>query len=520
MTLFTAQAQNDLSKDYSYKVSKPYPVFDALTKYYFTKANEALAVKFDGKDILIQKFNTDNPSFTKEKRYENPFQKEYQIESVLEVSNHLYLFFSSPEAGTNNEQIFSAEINFDQGEFIGQPKLLFHRSANAGKINFLQSADKRNLLIQHLKKPELNNEKKAIELMELYSYDSSLNQIFKSEATMPYPQTKISNLDYQVDNRGNMYMLAKVFNDNSQEIKKIRKDTEANYHLELLLIKAAQSAVEITKFESKDKFINKLWLFDSNKGYLICAGYYSNGQGRFDDCNGITSCHINPDGSIHDQVFHEIPASVINQDEKPQTVKKNERRVIKGKNSPFSNLELRDIFVNEDGSTILMGEKYFVVNHTTTDTKDGNSHTIYRYHYTDMLVSKINADGSLGWMKKIKKNQVGSRSKGAMSFKSFNANDSHYLVFFDNEKNIALPLKKKPKKQRTDGKGGSLTSVRIADKTGDLKKSAIFDFDEFKDFKIQQFAINRVFQSNENAFMLEVFKEQNEDLMIKVNLNK
>src|SRR6476660_887716 len=79
-------SQKTLSKDYSFNVSAPYKVFDAKSKFYFAKGNEAMSIKFDGDDINIQKFDSDKPAFIKEKRYEKFLPKNYAIESVNEVN--------------------------------------------------------------------------------------------------------------------------------------------------------------------------------------------------------------------------------------------------------------------------------------------------------------------------------------------------------------------------------------------------------------------------------------------------
>jgi len=45
MLTFNSFSQKKLSSDYSYSVSAPYKVFDAGQKVYFSKGNEAIAIK-------------------------------------------------------------------------------------------------------------------------------------------------------------------------------------------------------------------------------------------------------------------------------------------------------------------------------------------------------------------------------------------------------------------------------------------------------------------------------------------
>jgi hypothetical protein len=135
-----------------------------------------------------------------------------------------------------------------------------------------------------------------------------------------------------------------------------------------------------------------------------------------------------------------------------------------------------------------------------------------------LLVSKINPDGKVTWMKKIPKNQKGMFELGGLSHAYFNANNNHYFVFLDNIKNIDLSLDKAPA-QHLDGQGGYLTAVKIADSNGTLTKESVLNAREVEDFEIFQFATNRVFKTSEDSFMFEVYKKKKEDVMIKVNLN-
>ncbi|MEO8233976.1 MAG: hypothetical protein ABI549_01060 [Flavobacterium sp.] len=531
LSLQKSHSQKTLSTDYSYKVSEPYKVFDAKEKIYFSKGNEVLALKIDGKEILIQKFDSDKPAFIKEKLYEKYFPKNYSFEEVLEIDSKYYFMYSSWDGDNEKEQLFAAEINFASGEFVGTPKLVFQVDGKVAgtmvgsmfsisvedKFDFYQSRDKKNVLIQYRKKPEVKRDTKSFDILGLYTFDGNLNKTSGAEVTMPYTERRMNNLDYQLDNKGNLYLLTKVFHDDSNDDKKKRKDTEANYHIEMFVIKSGSNKIEISQFDNKDKFINKLWLFDTNKDYLICGGFYSNGKGDFDDCDGILAFKIKQDGTIYDKTFHEIPLEVLNQYESERTKKKNEKKERKGDGAKFSDLDLIDLAVNDDGSIVLVGEQYFVVVHTSYSPQ-GGTRTTYTYHYADMLVSKINADGTLGWMRKIAKNQVGSRGKGGMSYKYFNANNNHYFVYLDNVKNIDLPLDKAPA-THSDGQGGYLTAVKISDSDGALTKGSILDSREVEDFKIYQFSTNRIVKTTENSFLLEVYKKKKEDIMIKVNLN-
>ena len=121
-------------------------------------------------------------------------------------------------------------------------------------------------------------------------------------------------------------------------------------------------------------------------------------------------------------------------------------------------------------------------------------------------------------MKKIPKNQIGSRGRGGMSFQYLFNNNNHYVVYLDNVKNIDLPLNKFPERH-SDGHGGYLTCVKINDKDGSVTKGSILDVRGMEEFNLHQINMDRVFQTSENSFMMEAYKKKKEDIMLKINLN-
>ncbi|OOB82843.1 hypothetical protein BZL53_07755 [Flavobacterium columnare] len=537
LAITTNYSQMKNSSEYSYKISEPYKVFDARNKVYFSKGNEVMAVKLDREEILIQKFDSNKPAFIKETKYEKIFPRNYSFEEILEINNKYYLFYSSWDGDAEKEQLFFREINFEKGEFSPESKLLFQvegkiagtlMSSGMGfshsvedKFDFYQSNDKSKLLIQYRKKPEVKRDTKSYDIIGLHSYDKSLNKLYSNEVTMPYTERRMENLDYQLDSKGNLYMLEKIYHDDSADEKKRKKDEEANYHIELLTVKAGTDKINISKYENTNKFVNNLWILDTNKDQLICGGFYSEiakGKSDYDDIDGVALIKFDSQGKTIYSTFQPIPLEIINQYESNRTRRRNEKKERKGDDPQFRNLVFRDMVLNPDGSVVLIGEQNYIINNYIQGVNGSPGGNYYTYHYCNILVTKLKADGSLAWMKKIPKNQMGFKGRGGMSYKYFSANNKHYLVFLDNIKNIDLPLDKEPTLHK-DEKGGYLTSVKIDDVTGEWSKGAILNSKEVKDFKIYQFSVNGIIQIAKSAFMFEVYKKRKEDVMIKVDLN-
>lgn len=526
-------AQKNLSNAYSYVSSEPYRVVDAEEKWYLSdEKGSVMTVKFDGKEIFIQRFDGSKPIFLGEKKYEGFLPKHYVVENVKRLNGKYYVFYSLWDGDNDKEQLFAIEIDAVKGEFLGAPQLMMQVDGKVtgsysgrmmdfdvrDKFNIITSYDKKALMVKYRRKPEVKNDKKSFDIIGLGSFDANLKKIAVKEVTMPYTERRMNNLDFQIDSKANLYMLTKVFHDDSNDDKKSKKDTEANYHVELFTIKAGTDKINISKLENKDKFITSLWIFDSPAtNSLIAGGYYSNGKGKdfSSNCDGVMTFKMKDDGAISDEYYYEIPLETLNEFESGKTKRKNERKEEKGEGAKFTNLTLRDLKVQPDGSVALVGEQYLVEAHTYVS--NSGTRTTYTYHYNDILVTKINPDGKLAWMRKIPKQQVGSKGQGGMSYKFFNTANEYFLVFLDNVKNIDLPIDKTPA-THSDGKGGYLTGVRMSAADGSYTKGSILNAREVDDFKLYQFSTDRIIKTSENSFVLEAYKKSKEDVMIKVVL--
>jgi len=119
--ILAGNAQNELSPDYSFNVSEPYQVYDAAKKYYFSKDQQILTVKPWKKYLVIQKFDVDGLNLLSKKEYKD-LPDNYVVEGMIEMQDKYYFFYSSWSGKkTKHERLYYREINFETGEFTGEP---------------------------------------------------------------------------------------------------------------------------------------------------------------------------------------------------------------------------------------------------------------------------------------------------------------------------------------------------------------------------------------------------------------
>jgi hypothetical protein len=505
-------------------LGKPYAVIDAEGKYYFSKGNEIMSVKVDKKTITIQKYRADNLTFQKIKLYDD-FPKNYVVEKVTRVQDRYYVFYSSYDG--DNEQLFGREISFKDGQFTSPAvKLLtitgkitgnltvsgFYNYEVRDKFTFFFSSDSSKMLIQYRLKPEIKSDNRNFDVIGMGVYDKTMKAQWVREVKMPYTEKKMNNMDYVVDKKGNAYIVALVYEDNTTELK----DDEGNPNYSIEIMKVPPGNKELVKYPVAlpNKFVRTLWIYENPKGYMLCAGFYNKGKDNL-NADGILTFKMSEDGKTSDVATYEIPVDILNQYASERTQRKNERKEGKDK-AEFEDLKLREILFDKDGSMLLVGEQNFIKRHRTYSSSGGST-VYYTYHYNDLLITKINTAGKMVWMKKLPKRQTGGNGQGGMSYTYIKGVKEHYFLFLDNAKNKDLSLDKLPA-MHVDGQGGFLTAYKVNDTSGETAKMYVLDTRDIDGVAVYQFKPTRIVGTNAKEFVFEVYKKKKEDILIKVRM--
>ncbi len=515
-----------------YQVSAPYPVVDAHHKEYYYANDEIMAVKVKGGLVIIQKWNSLTLNEISRKEYKD-FGKGFEYEGLREFNGKYYLFYSIWDRGAFNEQLFVREIDFDKGTFKEKGKLLFKvdgklatavgRGMGAvylygiplgvkGKFNIQSSSDRSWILIQYRRKPENIRDKKNYDVIGLNAFDDSMNEIYRKEVNMPYTEYKMDNIDYTIDNAGNAHLLALVYDGENR--KRFDKEGNVMYHLELFTVLPDSEMLKVVPIEIEGKSITELVMFNTSKGDVLCAGYYSYGSKSNSSVGGVILFKVDMNGDITELKTYDIPLEVVNMFRSDKERAKNEKKSEKG-NVEMVEMGIDRLMVYDDGGILLTGEQHFVQQHTRVDAKGRVSH-YYTYHYNFIFNARIDGNGEIQWMNKLGKVQVGQRGRGDMSYAYVAGDGHHYYLFLDNIKNADLELNEKPA-THADGKGGYFTSYKLNDESGEISKVPTFNMRDVNGLSVSQFGVNRIIPVGPGLFCVEVYKGRKQDVMIKVN---
>ena len=444
------------------------------------------------KSIILQKFSPSLKLTGQNEIPVNNLPKGYMIEALWNMNYKNYLFYSTWSKADKTERLYAQEINVDKGNFEGSPKELLNSTEKlsgtlvmtgrvsfggwggsyntADKWSFYRSADSSKLLIEYRLKPKEKKDAINKDLIGLFVYDKSLNQIWGEQVEMPYTEKMMDNEDYQVDKNGNVYILAKVYGSDA------KKRDKNDYHYEVLMYSKGSKKPNISSFKFADKTVVDIALNEDKNGRMICSGFYSKNNKGTDGAFFLAFDEESKTMKNIKKGFYEFPTDVIKQFESAKSKKKMEKKESKGEDQEVSNLEFRNQRIDDDGSITLFGEQYVLIIYYTYDSK-GHVTEHRKYYYDDIYVTKIGPDGELKWVKKIPKAQVGSSPYGMGYHLQYDGQNS-YLFFVDNIKNLNLKPDEAPA-VHMNGMGGVLMCVKL-DADGKTSKSSIFDFREEK----------------------------------------
>ncbi len=460
-------------------------------------------------DLTLQKFSPDLKLVGMKKVKLDKMPRDYSSESFLHIKGKYFWLFSTWERSDETERLFVQPMDIKNGsmsgsatEMVATSKLTrtvsfqgygmwtgFSQAMQIeSKYNFSFSGDSSKMLVDYRKKPESRNDNKNFDVIGFCVFNQDMEKVWAREIKMPYTEAEMDNEGYTVDKDGNVYLVAKVYDGGGS-----RKTPD--YHFEILKWTKDADKPAIINFKFTDKFVSSVTIKEDKTGHLILGGYYSKKRNSNSE-DGVYMLKLQENTNELTDLYkgtYEFPTEVLKEYESARTRRKMDRKD-KDDAVEATHLTLRDFVVNDDGSVQLYGEEYYVVQtHSSSGYGAmggfgtyGAGHSSTQYHYEDILIMNIAANGELKWCRKIPKLQVGNQGRGGMGFKQFSYNGNYYVFFLDNEKNLDIKKDETPY-GHTDGLGGILMVVKIND-AGEVRKSSIFNVrEERKKLKVSEF---------------------------------
>lgn len=480
--LCTLFCQAALAQKITYSFSTP---FETIKKHYdlgFYKLsdNEYANLYYQqGKDMIIQLFDE---SFNKVKKQQSialpENSKKFTNEGFFSVKHDFFWFYSTWDKKTKTERLFALPFNKQSLSFSGNAISLVEtvKLDPLNKYRFYYSTDSNKVLVTYRVKPKEKRDKLNKDIIGFNLFDDKLNKIYAAEIEMPYSEYDMNNLDYEIDSRGNIYILASVRINNSLDGEvSHEKDAKNMYRYELIRVNQSNNTLQAIKINLNNKFTNSVLLAEDLNHDIVITGYYSDKRNS-NSSNGAYIIRLEYDNKTLKDIkttYCEFPTETLKAYESARSQRKIDKKENKDGSVEASNLVFDKIVFYEDGSVLIIGEEYYVI--TNTYYNGRYTYTTYTYYYNDILALKADRNGKTLWCNKIPKYQSGA-STADLSYFHQTYNNEDYFFYLDNIKNMNLPLTETPFPSGGRG-GGYLTCVKI-DQQGRMGKSAILNMKE------------------------------------------
>ena len=368
-----------------------------------------------------------------------------KLEHIIHLNNKIYLFSSYADNEAKKNYLYVETINkkslLSNNDLNKISEINFYgkKRWNNGGFNYEISRDSAKILIYN-SLPYEKNENAKFSLLVL---DNNLKEIWKKDITLPYADNLFKLEDYKVSNKGNVYLIGKIYDGKKIEKKKRTKNepiSKPNYKYKILSYNNKESRNKEYLIEVEDFFISQMKIAIDENENIICAGFYSELSSH-----GIKGSYfLKIDGNTQKIItknFKDFGIDFITQNMTIRQEKKVKKKAAKKKKPvELYEYDLDNIILKDDGGAILIGEQFFirVVTRTTTDANGNTSTTTtYYYYYNDIIVINISAKGEIEWTEKIPKRQVTTNDGGFYSSYALSeVGDNLYFVFNDNPKNL------------------------------------------------------------------------------------
>ncbi|MBC7934775.1 MAG: hypothetical protein H7Y86_05365 [Rhizobacter sp.] len=359
-----------------------------------------------------------------EEVYRNDFNKELKgkdYEDFFFLQGKLFLLATKYDKGDKRLSLHAAEISKADGALTGEWTEIdsWSKESNKEVINFKAdyNGDSSHMIVASTVEGKEKN------IYNITAFDAKLKKVGKAVQISNEFEPKTFQLeDIVYATNGNILMVGREMEYQEGKKKKTKFLDFKNY-----LVRIYQPDGRLLKEINTN--VDGKWLLSTKvsqiKGReLVLAAFYSNTKkGR--EVNGMMVQRIDPaNGEIISTSRKELNTALISavddgnddDDESKQERKERERlEKIKAEEDGFSrNFRFRNFIPTSDGGLAILAEEYNSYSYSVYQAGGGSSMSgfsggrwvTYRvYSSGDIMMSKVDASGNLGWLHVLPKNQ-------------------------------------------------------------------------------------------------------------------
>ncbi len=355
--------------------------------------------------VTIRKYDKDlKPTWTKEVMEQNG-RKNLDFLSV--IGENILVFVS--EFYLREGIIKTYYYRYDlEGNLLGdQETLSVYPNQKEQKVDlqYVLSSNRRKLLCFK----NLENRKESEKLL-YYVFDEEGAYTRSGEIALNFPDNQFAIKSVQVSNDGNVFWLGKLF------LKNRVNNPEAFKYIMYRYDTRDEKMTEV-EIDLGGRYITDLAFKLDREENIYLAGFYS--YSSTDRMIGTIMQKIKPDGkAIIDATEPFSKEFLANYLTHSQISRGRELR----------NFYLNKIVLRSDGGVLLLAEKFYI---TYRSYRHPQGYWVDRevYHYEDIILTSVSAEGKIEWQNIVEKSQVSENPSTLSYFNAMSQQGAH--VFYE-----------------------------------------------------------------------------------------
>lgn len=386
-----------------------------------------------------------------------------EYEDFLRLGNELYLLSSYNNEAKKKNYLFAQLVNKKtlslSDKLIKIGEIDTRNIQNKGFFDHHISRDSSKILIYNA----LPYQKGMPERFALHVFDNQFNELWTKDISLPYNDKQFSVEEYQVDNKGNVYLLGLNY--------------KPDYFFTILAYTNGGNDFEEFPLKAEEKLITDLTFLVDDNGDLVCSGFYS----EF-DMNKVVGTYF---FRLDTETKNVLSKSLKEFETDFLTADLSEKRAEKAKKSGKAGLQsfsLDKLILRSDGGALLIAEQYFVEEYQQSNyapsyyyNNSYNYTTEYYYHFNDIIIVNIQPEGEIEWVARIPKKQVSRNDGGYYSSYAVSiVRDKIFFIYNDTEDNFAQNERIRQTNEFTGGSKRSLIAVAEISRDGSVDIFPLF----------------------------------------------
>ncbi|MEZ4885747.1 MAG: hypothetical protein R3E32_13520 [Chitinophagales bacterium] len=429
----------------------------------YQKPMGGLAMLQNAPEYLIEAYDKQG-NYKSNREISNKYDNmRMEFEFVIHFNNRLLLFTSNYDRSEKTNVLYMQEVDKRTLAAKGKPEAVAYAKGrsrvNSGEFDYKLSFNRKQLAIVDL----AAYRSKEQDQFGAQVFDQDMNLLWRKDMKVPYRDDLFDIEGYEVDSKGNFYLLAVVYE--GRAVKK--RGGKPNYEYSIWAYTDKGNNTKEYKMGLGEEFITDMTFKVSNTGEIVCSGFYSP-QTTF-RISGTFYQKINPQTT-------EVALQTTKAFETQFLAEfMSDKKAEKGKG--LYRFDLDNMILRNDGGAILMAEQFYIderISRPGSGFNNGFGNNVrvdYYYYYNDIIVVNITPTGEIEWATKVPKYQVTSNDGGHFSSYSYmlKGNNIH-LIYNDNPKNLF------PDARNTYSFNGKKSVVTLATLSadGNLKRSLLF----------------------------------------------